>query len=112
MITWNDENHEFYYYAYIYNEPDGEKYYTEYSTETYSTGTYSTPCKTALLFPLFFFFKKKRIFVYGKENYGNQIKTVKIWIELSEHGNEQEPSVLWKKNKTEDWSLKSGASKV
>ena len=42
MITWNDENHEFYYYAYIYNEPDGEKYYTEYST-----GTYSTPCKTA-----------------------------------------------------------------
>ena len=43
MITWNDENHEFYYYAYIYNEPDGEKYYTEYST-----GTYSTPCKTAL----------------------------------------------------------------
>ena len=42
MITWNDENHEFYYYAYIYNEPDGEKYYTEYST-----GTYSTPCNTA-----------------------------------------------------------------
>ena len=47
MITWNDENHEFYYYAYIYNEPDGEKYYTEYCTGTYSTGTYSTPCKTA-----------------------------------------------------------------
>ena len=34
-----------------------------------------------------FFFKKKRKFVYGKENYGNQIKTVKIWIELSKHGN-------------------------
>ena len=49
MITRNDDNHEFYYYAYIYNEPEGEKYYTEYST-----GTYSTPCKTALLFPLFF----------------------------------------------------------
>ena len=42
VITWNDENHEFYNYAYIYNEPDGEKYYTEYSTGTYSTGTYST----------------------------------------------------------------------
>ena len=92
MITWNDENHEFYYYPYIYNEPDGEKYYTEYSTGTYSTGTYSTgtystPCKTALLFPLFFL--KKRKFVYGKENYGNQIKTVKIWIELSKHGNDR-----------------------
>ena len=49
VITWNDENHEFYYYAYIYNEPEGEKYYTEYSTGTYSTGTYSTPCKTAVL---------------------------------------------------------------
>ena len=49
VITWNDENHEFYYYAYKYNEPDGEKYYTEYSTGTYSTGTYSTPCKTAVL---------------------------------------------------------------
>ena len=52
MITWNDENQEFYFYAYIYNEPGGEKYYTEYSTGTYSTGTYSTgtystPCKTA-----------------------------------------------------------------
>ena len=55
---------------------------------------------------------EERKFVYGKENYGNQIKTVKIWIELSKHGNEQEPTVLWKKNKTEDWSLKSGASKV
>ena len=80
MITWNDENHEFYYYAYIYSEPEGEKYYTDYSTGTYSTGTYSTLCKTALLFPLFL--KKKRKFVYGKENYGNQIKTVTIWIEL------------------------------
>ena len=48
MITWNDENHEFYYYAYIDNELEGEKYYTEYSTGTYSTGTYSTPCKTAM----------------------------------------------------------------
>ena len=35
--------------------------------------------------------------LYEKENYGNQIKTVKIWIELSKHGNELEPSVLWKK---------------
>ena len=31
----------------------GEKYYTEYCT-----GTYSTPCKTALLYPLLF--KKKK----------------------------------------------------
>ena len=86
MITWNDENHEFYYYAYIYNEPDGKKYYTEYCTGTYSTGTYSTPCKTALLFSLFL--KKGNLhIVYGKKNYGNQIKTVIIWIKLSKHGN-------------------------
>ena len=66
MITWNDENHEFYYYAYIYNEPDGEKYYTEYSTGTYRTGTYRTPCKTALLFPLFFLKKNENLYTEKK----------------------------------------------
>ena len=109
VITWNDEKQEFYYYAYIYNEPDGEKYYTEYST-----GTYSTPCKTALLFPPFFFKKKTKICIrkiklrksnQNSKNLDRTEQTRKCGIKMSQSWDifisqyELEPSVLWKKTK-------------